>query len=258
MYKNNTWRACLTGLLAVWLSPPALAVNFLVDGEVSTCSAFACDAAGIAVGDEISGFVSVDDAAAMPNSMFTETDVTDFMLTVGELTTTGDDGTIGDAMLTTDDDGEIVAGDAAFETTIDTGFGIADVVIELDAAAGTWEASTTFFGLGTIATGVLTLTRESVSDADGDGVVDGMDNCIEVANADQRDTNGDLFGNACDADINNDNTINVVDLGILRSVFFSSDGDADFNGDGVVNVADLGIMRAAFFRAPGPSGLAGP
>ncbi|MEO1576009.1 MAG: dockerin type I domain-containing protein, partial [Pseudomonadota bacterium] len=59
----------------------------------------------------------------------------------------------------------------------------------------------------------------------------------------------------CDADLNNDNVINVVDLGLLRAVFFSNDADADFNGDGVVNVIDLGIMRQSFFGAPGPSGL---
>ncbi|MEO1576277.1 MAG: thrombospondin type 3 repeat-containing protein, partial [Pseudomonadota bacterium] len=93
-------------------------------------------------------------------------------------------------------------------------------------------------------------------DTDGDGVLDGDDNCTLIANADQRDTNGDGYGNACDADLNNDGVINVIDLGQLRAVFFSNEADADFNGDGVVNVVDLGIMRAAFFGAPGPSGVA--
>ena len=90
-------------------------------------------------------------------------------------------------------------------------------------------------------------------DTDGDGVADDVDNCTDVVNPDQRDTNGDGFGNACDADLNNDGTINVVDLGLLRAVFFTADPDADFNGDGTVNVVDLGIMRQSFFGAPGPS-----
>lgn len=93
------------------------------------------------------------------------------------------------------------------------------------------------------------------SDSDGDGIADGSDNCIEVANNDQRDTNGDGFGNICDADLNNDGTINFTDLGLLRTVFFGADTDADFNGDGVVNFLDLGILRSTFFGAPGPSGL---
>ncbi len=94
------------------------------------------------------------------------------------------------------------------------------------------------------------------TDTDGDGFLDIDDNCIDIANADQRDTDGDDFGNACDADLNNDDIVNVVDLGLLRTRFFSNDADADFNGDGVVNVVDLGIMRQQFFAAPGPSGVA--
>ena len=94
------------------------------------------------------------------------------------------------------------------------------------------------------------------SDSDGDGVADNADNCTLLANADQIDADGDGFGNACDADLNNDGVINVVDLGLLRSVFFSSDAVADLNSDGVVNVVDLGILRTQFFGAPGPSGLA--
>jgi len=228
------------------LSGGAQAVNFLVDGEVLTCAAIACNAAGIGVGDAITGFVAVDDAAA-----------TGFSLSVGDVVTSGDSGSLGAAMLTTDADGEIASGTAQFETQVDTGFGLADVVITLDAGAGTWEASTDFIGLGTIATGVLTLTREA-SDSDGDGVADNADNCLEVVNPDQRDTNGDLFGNACDPDLNNDGVINVLDLGALRTVFFTPDADADFNGDGVVNVTDLGIMRTFFFAPPGPSGLIAP
>lgn len=93
-------------------------------------------------------------------------------------------------------------------------------------------------------------------DVDADGVLDGSDNCTEVANPDQRDTNGDGYGNICDADLDNDGNTNATDLGIFRSVFLSADADADFNGDGVVNVQDLGRMRLMFFAPPGPSGLA--
>ncbi len=94
-------------------------------------------------------------------------------------------------------------------------------------------------------------------DTDGDGVLDSADNCTLLANADQRDTNGDGYGNRCDADLNNDNNVNSQDLGQMRLVFFQSgDLDADLNGDGAVNFGDLGIMRALFFQPPGPSGIA--
>ena len=95
------------------------------------------------------------------------------------------------------------------------------------------------------------------ADSDGDGVDDSVDNCILAANADQRETSVDGFGNACDPDLNNDSTVNVIDLDILKSVFFSSDPDADFNGDGFVNAVDLGILKSLFLMPPGPSASVG-
>ncbi|MFK8014441.1 MAG: thrombospondin type 3 repeat-containing protein [Gammaproteobacteria bacterium] len=100
----------------------------------------------------------------------------------------------------------------------------------------------------------MTIEDITMMDSDGDGVSDAMDNCLDVPNADQRDSDGDGFGNRCDADLNNDCTVNVVDLGLLRSVFFTNDADADFSGDGIVNVVDLGLFRSLFFQVPGPSG----
>jgi hypothetical protein len=92
-------------------------------------------------------------------------------------------------------------------------------------------------------------------DADVDGPLDGEDNCIETANADQRDTNGDGFGNACDPDLDDNGIVNFVDLGIMRSVFFQVDDDADLNGDGRVNFGDLAVLKQYFFQPPGPSGI---
>ena len=41
-----------------------------------------------------------------------------------------------------------------------------------------------------------------------------LDNCTLLENADQRDTDGDGFGNICDGDFNNDGVVNIPDLGI--------------------------------------------
>ena len=92
-------------------------------------------------------------------------------------------------------------------------------------------------------------------DPDGDGFAASQDNCLDAFNPNQRDTDADGIGNRCDADLNNDCIVNVVDLGIMRGLFFTADANADLNGDGVVNVSDLGILRAGFFSEPGPSGL---
>ena len=52
---------------------------------------------------------------------------------------------------------------------------------------------------------------ENVQDDDGDGVLGQFDNCPTVANADQLNSDGDGFGNACDADDDNDGVIDIND-----------------------------------------------
>jgi hypothetical protein len=77
-----------------------------------------------------------------------------------------------------------------------------------------------------------------------------------VANADQRDSDNDGFGNICDGDLNQDNIVNGADLGILFSVFFTADANADLNGDTGVNGADLGSHFSRCSQPPAPAALA--
>ncbi len=102
----------------------------------------------------------------------------------------------------------------------------------------------------------------SPPDSDADSVRNFLDNCIKVANTDQRNTNAgigpglDGFGNICDPDLNNDLRVDFADLAILKSVFFTTvNPDADLNGDGRADFADLAILKSMFFTEPGPSGL---
>jgi hypothetical protein len=89
-------------------------------------------------------------------------------------------------------------------------------------------------------------------DADGDGITDTSDNCLDAGNSDQRDTNGDGIGNVCDPDFNGDCVVNFLDLAVMRSVFYGSFADADLDGNGFVNFQDLAILRSLFFAPPGP------
>lgn len=93
------------------------------------------------------------------------------------------------------------------------------------------------------------------TDSDGDGVQDLVDNCSAVANANQRDTDGDHYGNLCDPDFNNDGAVNFLDLALLQPVFFLQGAfDQDMDGDGFVNFTDLNLFRQYFFGVPGPAG----
>jgi hypothetical protein len=93
------------------------------------------------------------------------------------------------------------------------------------------------------------------TDTDEDGIPDSCDNCTLDTNANQRDTNGDGFGNWCDADFDGDGLVNLVDLQLFfREAFFRPVPDADFDGDGIVNLLDLRRMKQLFLRPPGPSG----
>ena len=105
-------------------------------------------------------------------------------------------------------------------------------------------------------TGVLA----DAADSDGDGLPDDVDNCVQIPNPAQTDTDDDGFGNACDADLNNDLVTNFLDLGMFKAAFFSTPNspawnpDADLNGDGAINFLDLAVVKRLFFAPPGPSG----
>jgi len=94
----------------------------------------------------------------------------------------------------------------------------------------------------------------NVFDVDSDGKQDGGDNCLLKPNADQRDTDGDGFGNLCDPDLNNDFVVDNADLNAMKGQFLQRhpNANADLNGDGKVNFNDLAILKSFMGKAPGP------
>jgi hypothetical protein len=71
-------------------------------------------------------------------------------------------------------------------------------------------------------------------DSDKDGIVDSDDNCPNIANSDQLNTDKDQQGNACDNDDDNDNVVDTKDAFPLDST-----ESLDSDNDGVGNNADL-------------------
>lgn len=68
-------------------------------------------------------------------------------------------------------------------------------------------------------------------DNDGDGIADADDNCPDVANGDQADTNGAGRGDACDPDDDNDRVLDAEDNCPAVQNPAQEDGDEDGVGD---------------------------
>jgi thrombospondin type 3 repeat-containing domain protein len=84
-------------------------------------------------------------------------------------------------------------------------------------------------------------------DMDRDGVPDSQDNCIEISNSDQKDTDGDGIGDICDDDIDEDGILNMYDncrnIPNVDQKDTDRDGigdvcDEDIDNDGIINDED--------------------
>ncbi len=81
----------------------------------------------------------------------------------------------------------------------------------------TWSVEFKSFPVGD--PGVHIVTRcdrigvgATATDTDSDGIADGCDNCQTTSNSDQRNFDGDAFGDACDPDVDGDGVANASDL----------------------------------------------
>lgn len=187
-----------------------------------------------------------------PNT-FTFTDVTDAALSStiesNSITVTGINVTA-DISIT---GGEYKINSGSYQSTPGTVANGQTVTVRITSSA---TGSTTTDATLTIGGVNDTYSVTTASDVDSDGIIDSLDNCTNIANADQLDTDGDLYGNACDADFNNDGIVNSLDTGSFKADFFTTGNvETDLNSDNIVNSLDLGLYKQRFTFAPGPSGL---
>ena len=105
------------------------------------------------------------------------------------------------------------------------------------------------------------------ADFDEDGIGDLCDNCVEVFNPDQRDTNADEddnlfldgiqhYGNICDGDFDNSGVVEIKDFILWRPFAGQqtnpTNEDMDMNGNGAIWTDDFIIWRGTYGKMPGP------
>lgn len=120
-----------------------------------------------------------------------------------------------------------------------------------------------------------------VGDADGDGVPDDEDNCVNVPNPDQAefdldgigdvcdncseianplqfDCDNDYCGNLCDCDYNQSGICGFAAWGLFSAAFGSTTNNSCFNHSephhDMVGFGDFGFFTSHFGIPPGPSG----
>lgn len=126
-----------------------------------------------------------------------------------------------------------VSGCTGEETQIIVEYDGLQITIDLDCASGdVCEVNLT------ITTSDDDDVIEDEDDTDNDGIPDGDDNCPDVANTDQADTDGDENGNACDDDDDNDGILDDDDNCPTVSNVDQSDAD----DDGIGDVCDSDIL----------------
>lgn len=91
----------------------------------------------------------------------------------------------------------------------------------------------------------------SQTDTDNDGVIDTLDNCPFLSNADQLNTDSDALGDACDSDQDNDGVVNGNDIAPL-DVMRCQDLDADTCDDCAIGVDGFGPATDADTANDGP------
>ncbi|WP_089893601.1 BspA family leucine-rich repeat surface protein [Kriegella aquimaris] len=118
-------------------------------------------------------------------------------------------------------------------STLDSGETHIPTTIAFDAGSSQYCAGETAKSSLVTDFGWIITDSGKYCDTDLDGILDEVDNCILIANADQVDTDSDGEGDVCDTDDDGDGTLDTEDAFPL-----DEDEDSDTDGNGTGNNAD--------------------
>ncbi len=104
----------------------------------------------------------------------------------------------------------------------------------------------------------------AAGDADGDTVLDPLDNCINVRNAGQSDVDADGCGDCCDGDYDQTGNTTIADFNTLKACFGMLTGspgppddptctEGDHDSTGFIGIGDFVMFKFEFGGPPGPS-----
>ncbi len=119
----------------------------------------------------------------------------------------------------------------------------------------------TWLAICVLPVAAIALAQEA--DFDGDGVEDHLDNCSDVVNVDQDDSDGDFCGNLCDADYDDDGRVGFPDFGewMWACTSFPGGGGREemchfepIAGCIPCSFPNFGFVIGSFGSVPGPSG----
>lgn len=107
----------------------------------------------------------------------------------------------------------------------------------------------------TLSVSGMAFAGPGLGDSDGDSVDDFFDNCKDISNAGQVDSDFDGCGNICDGDFDQNAVTNGADFLIFRAGFIAAaSGVTDMDANGLTNGADFLTFRTNFIQgAPGAS-----